>query len=52
MSATFQTASTFCLPVLSPKSTWWVTVAPGCAPPSSNSAIFSPPTKYCQVLVA
>lgn len=39
----FQTASTFCGPVRPPKFTWWVTVAPGWAPLSSNSAIFCPP---------
>src|SRR5690349_4534328 len=48
----FHTARTVCRPVKPPKLTAWETVAPGCLPPSLNSAILVLPMKYCQVLVA
>src|SRR4051812_50058456 len=48
----FHTASTLIRPLRPPRLTLWLTVAPGCFPPSLNSAILLPPTKYCQVLVA
>jgi hypothetical protein len=52
VSAMFHRASTVNRPVRPPRLTLCDTVALGCRPPSSNTAMRVPPTKYSQVLVA
>src|SRR5215218_10411236 len=47
----FHRASTFIRPVRPPRLTLCDTVAPGCAPPSLNTAMRVLPTKYSQLRV-
>ena len=51
VSAMFHRASTLIRPVRPPRLTLCDTVAGGCLPPSSNTAILVLPTKYSHVLV-